>query len=230
MLCVDIYLVSLMMELSIRPFEVPMSSEQFPAEPVQKRSIDKKNRIIHAGFDLFCTKGYNRTNTAEIAKHASVSTGIVYRYFKDKREIFIASLPLYFERVNSMLFSYISTITPPIDLPTVLDRVLDIVVESHTGSAFAFSEIMALSYTDPQIMEFLDISYEKMNQSLVTVFVRYGIATDHMNERVHLIMDIIENYSHEVAFKKVERLDYQALKKLVIQMILSLVTPDGLKK
>ena len=129
-----------------------------------------------------------------------------------------------------MLFSYISTITPPIDLPTVLDRVLDIVVESHTGSAFAFSEIMALSYTDPQIMEFLDISYEKMNQSLVTVFVRYGIATDHMNERVHLIMDIIENYSHEVAFKKAERLDYQALKKLVIQMILSLVTPDGLKK
>jgi AcrR family transcriptional regulator len=215
-----------MMEVSIHEYEVSMSAEQFPAEPVQKRSIEKKNRIIQAGFELFCTKGFNRTNTAEIAKHASVSTGIVYRYFKDKREIFIASLPLYFDRVNSMLFAYISTITPPVDFPVVLDLVLDIVVESHTGSAFAFSEMMALSYADPQIMEFLDRSYEEMNHTLGELFLQFGIAPDHMYERVHLIMDIIENYAHEVAFKKVERLDYPALKKIIIQMIISLITAD----
>ena len=26
-------------------------------EPIQKRSIEKKERIIHAGFDLICKKG-----------------------------------------------------------------------------------------------------------------------------------------------------------------------------
>ena len=47
-------------------------------EPVQKRSIEKKEKIIKAGFDLICEKGYYNTNTAEIAKKAGVCTGIVY--------------------------------------------------------------------------------------------------------------------------------------------------------
>ena len=56
-------------------------------EPVQKRSIEKKEKIINAGFDLICQKGYYNTNTAEIAKSAGVSTGIIYQYFKDKHDI-----------------------------------------------------------------------------------------------------------------------------------------------
>ena len=51
-------------------------------EPKQERSIEKKNRIVRAGFELFSKVGYYNTNTAEIAKLAGVSTGIVYGYFK----------------------------------------------------------------------------------------------------------------------------------------------------
>ena len=40
--------------------------------PVQKRSIEKRKRILEAGFQLFCEKGYYKTNTAEIAKYAGV--------------------------------------------------------------------------------------------------------------------------------------------------------------
>ena len=58
-------------------------------EPQQKRSIDKKNRIIEAGYELFAKDGYFNTNTSEIAKKAGVSTGIVYGYFHDKRDILI---------------------------------------------------------------------------------------------------------------------------------------------
>ena len=42
---------------------------------------------LHTGHILFCEKGYYRTNTAEIAKAAGVSTGIVYSYFHDKKDI-----------------------------------------------------------------------------------------------------------------------------------------------
>ena len=55
--------------------------------PQQKRSIDKKNRIIEAGFELFKEQGYYNTNTTEIADKAGVSTGTVYSYFKDKKDI-----------------------------------------------------------------------------------------------------------------------------------------------
>ena len=64
-------------------------------EPIQKRSIEKKEKIIQAGFELICEKGYYNTNTAEIAKVAGVSTGIVYQYFKDKHDILIEGIKLY---------------------------------------------------------------------------------------------------------------------------------------
>ena len=70
-------------------------------EPKQKRSIEKKEKIIHAGFELICQKGYYNTNTAEIAKVAGVSTGIVYQYFKDKHDILIEGIRLY---ANSLFY------------------------------------------------------------------------------------------------------------------------------
>lgn len=64
-------------------------------EPKQERSIEKKNRIVQAGFELFSQVGYYNTNTVEIAKRAGVSTGIVYGYFKDKRDILLDVLEIY---------------------------------------------------------------------------------------------------------------------------------------
>ncbi|MBO6243204.1 MAG: TetR/AcrR family transcriptional regulator, partial [Clostridia bacterium] len=68
-------------------------------EPVQKRSIEKKEKIIKYGFDLICEKGYYNTNTAEIAKAAGVSTGIVYSYFNDKHDILLEGLKRYSNNV-----------------------------------------------------------------------------------------------------------------------------------
>ena len=68
-------------------------------EPIQKRSIETKDKIIEAGFELICNDGYYNTNTAKIAKKAGVSTGIVYQYFKDKRDIFLVGLEKYADHI-----------------------------------------------------------------------------------------------------------------------------------
>lgn len=71
-------------------------------EPKQRRAINKKDRIIEAGFELICKNGYYNTNTAEIAKKADVSTGIVYQYFKDKHDILMEAIEN-MERIFSFL-------------------------------------------------------------------------------------------------------------------------------
>ena len=58
-------------------------------EPIQKRSIETKDKIIEAGFELICNDGFYNTNTSKIAKKAGVSTGIIYQYFKDKKCDFV---------------------------------------------------------------------------------------------------------------------------------------------
>lgn len=57
-------------------------------EPKQKRSIEKKARIIEAAFKVFGTKGYYKSDTTDIAREAKLATGTVYAYFKDKKDIF----------------------------------------------------------------------------------------------------------------------------------------------
>ena len=47
--------------------------------PTQKRSIEKRNKIIAKGFELMCEKGYYNTSTPDIAESAGVSTGIIYQ-------------------------------------------------------------------------------------------------------------------------------------------------------
>lgn len=72
--------------------------------PVQKRSKEKKQKVLNAGFELFCEKGYYKTNTIEIAKRAGISTGAVYSYFKDKRQIYIAAFENYLTNISEHLF------------------------------------------------------------------------------------------------------------------------------
>ncbi|WP_242949545.1 TetR/AcrR family transcriptional regulator [Clostridium pasteurianum] len=63
--------------------------------PVQKRSIEKRKKIIDTATKIFNDKGYLNTTTAEIAKEAGLATGSVYAYFKDKKDIFVEVLKLY---------------------------------------------------------------------------------------------------------------------------------------
>ena len=74
-------------------------------DPKQQRAIEKKEKIIESGFKLICEKGYYNINTAQIAKKAGVSTGIVYQYFKDKYDIFITALEKYGDEVSNKVYN-----------------------------------------------------------------------------------------------------------------------------
>lgn len=49
-----------------------------------------RERILAAALRLFHEHGYRGATTAEISRHASVAEGTIYRYFKDKKELFLA--------------------------------------------------------------------------------------------------------------------------------------------
>ncbi len=48
-------------------------------------------------------KRYHNTTVDEIAKRAGVSTGIAYRYFKNKKEILLAALTFAFANLKEMV-------------------------------------------------------------------------------------------------------------------------------
>ena len=103
-------------------------------EPRQERAIEKKNKIIKAGYELFSEVGYYGTNTAEIAKRAGVSTGIVYGYFQDKRDILLSVLEIYLEKVSAPLLKRLDGITAPINYSVLAPLILSDVIKTHKAN------------------------------------------------------------------------------------------------
>ena len=66
-----------------------------------ERSKDRRDSILAAASAIFSRKGYEAASIAEIAQAAGVSDGLVYKYFDSKRDLLIAALTAFYERVIS---------------------------------------------------------------------------------------------------------------------------------
>jgi len=50
---------------------------------------DKQDRIINAAIKEFALKGYDKASTNEIVKEAEISKGLLFHYFKNKKQLFL---------------------------------------------------------------------------------------------------------------------------------------------
>lgn len=53
----------------------------------EEKRNKRKGQILHAAFQCFVEKGYDRTTMREIFDRAKLSAGAVYLYFKSKEEL-----------------------------------------------------------------------------------------------------------------------------------------------
>lgn len=189
--------------------------------PVQKRSIEKKNRIIEKGFELMCNDGYFMTNTADIAKYAGVSTGIVYQYFNDKKEIFVEGAKRYSNDIMFPIFSHIDEHDKlPSDLKAFFKRIIEINKRQHTSSKRAHQEIMAMQHLDDDVARIFKDSEFSFSDKLYNVFVNNGFYVDGLKERTHLIVNLIDSLAHEEAYHKHDEFDYGKMEDVVVDVIL----------
>ncbi|MBQ9361012.1 MAG: TetR/AcrR family transcriptional regulator [Lachnospiraceae bacterium] len=54
---------------------------------VEQNKLQKRNALLNTAFELFTSKGLNRTSISDIAERAGVAKGTFYLYFKDKYDI-----------------------------------------------------------------------------------------------------------------------------------------------
>ena len=54
---------------------------------VESNKKQKKDALFNTAFELFTTKGTNKTTISDIADKAGVAKGTFYLYFKDKYDI-----------------------------------------------------------------------------------------------------------------------------------------------
>lgn len=199
-------------------------SENDIREPIQKRSIEKKQKIIQSGFELICKKGYHNTNTAEIAKAAGVSTGIVYNYFKDKHDILIEGIKIY---ANDIFYPMLNISQRKFDknnLDKTLRQMIDTFIENHKLSQSAHEEITAMTHSDKEIANFFHEHEIEMTNTIVDLLVTNGFKVTNLAEKVHIAIGLIDNLCHEIVYHKHDSMNYNVMIDLVIKMIMDLIS------
>lgn len=191
-------------------------------EPKQERSIEKKNKIIKAGYDLFSEVGYYNTNTAQIAKKAGVSTGIVYGYFKDKRDILLSVLEIYLDEIVEPIMHLLSQLTCPINYEQLVPEILSLTMRAHKEHSKIHEALHAMTPTDEAVnQKFIELE-DELTLAVSNKLSLCGEKIENSREKVHLAINIIQSHSHECIYDEHCYIDYPVMRTIVEKTLIDL--------
>ncbi|MBR3888494.1 MAG: TetR/AcrR family transcriptional regulator [Clostridia bacterium] len=192
--------------------------------PTQKRSIEKRNKIIEKGFELICEKGYHNISTPDIAEVSGVSTGIIYQYFTDKKEIFLEGIRNYSNKIMFPMVDILDKENIKIDnLEKLFKKMIRAFVKNHTISKKAHEELMAMSHQDNEVANIFKETEFELTNKIVLILDSNDIKIKNPAEKIHIAIGIIENFCHEVVYHKHHKIDYEIMEKEVIKIVVNLL-------
>lgn len=191
-------------------------------EPKQSRSIEKKNKIILAGYKLFAEVGYHSTTTPDIAKEAKVSTGIVYGYFKDKRDILISVLDIYMENVTAPIFELLDNLKSCKDIKALANKLIDRTIKIHKDNTNIHQVLHSLSSTDTEVnKKFMELE-DKITMDFAEKLKGMNMEIENVAVKVHMAMNLIQSISHEIVYDNHDYIDYLKMREYACKMIANL--------
>ncbi len=192
--------------------------------PTQKRSIEKRNRIIEKGFELMCENGYYATTIPDIAKYSDVSVGIIYQYFNDKKDIFIEGIKNY---SNAIMYPMIDILeNKKIEITNIKSLISDVIewfIKNHTISKKAHEELLAMSHLDEDVGNIFKTYEFEMTEKIVSLLENNNIFIKNSREKVHITYNMIDILCHEIVYHKHKQIDYDTMKNEIIDIIVNIL-------
>ena len=193
------------------------------AVPVQERSRQTRESILAAALSMYEKKGYHSTTVDEIAAQAGVSTGIAYRYFKNKKDILLNAIAYGAENVGSI--AGISTSLPE-DIGDVrghITAVLKAFEDFHEKYRDIHEELEGLQHTDNDVrLLYSKITEEKMKG--VAAGLGRLLGNDcHIRERAYAAIGIMEQHCHTCMNSGIHGLDTDVMREMAAEAVLCIL-------
>lgn len=193
-------------------------------KPQQARSQETRNRIIEAGSRLLNERGYYNVTTADIAKEAGVSTGILYRYFKNKLDITIEVLKkISQERITPLIGKLGPGVLNRETFVAFLDYVMEEMCDFHTELGAMHNDLITLFSRKAGITHYFEQLEDDILKQIEAVLILNHVEIEHISEKVHIVYNLLENYCHEKVLHLHDYLDYDVLKQEVINSLVHIV-------
>lgn len=191
----------------------------------QQRSIDTRNKILAVGMDLLLKKGFHKITTDDIAKEAGLSTGIIYHYFKDKKDILICALEAHADNIFSDVLNVYrkSSLEVGGSFEDFLRQVFNYFLEYHKRNWEVHEEMESLYHSDPDIALCLDNFWIKAFDMLTELLISKGFSEVHLRDNIRMILNYIECYCHTYMRPVNENLDQDYMLDKTIKIIMELL-------
>ncbi len=180
-------------------------------KPIQKRSQETKQKLMQAAFAMYVKKGYHSTTVDDIAAEAELSTGIAYRYFKNKKDILLSSLSYAFENIKEL--ADIEGADENTPMAEYLELVLCRFEALHEKYRDIHEELEGLRHTDDDVRAL----YQRIESAelgrLAESLSKKLHQCDDLHERVYLAVGVMEQYCH-LKINGADRLDLEKLRKI----------------
>lgn len=192
--------------------------------PRQKRSIATKEKISRSGFELFCEKGYRRTNTIEIARHAGVSVGAVYSYFNDKRDIFIDAFTRYLDVLSSSLFAELAGRTFPTGLAAFIGEWISSYTRIYAKANYALMQLRLMMMEDEDVNRHFCSLENQYVSGIAALLKENGFNARDATEKVYIACILVDTLNREKNEFPHEEIGFETLRYKIETIICSLLS------
>lgn len=200
------------------------------AKPVQARSQKTREKLLLAALEMYAQKGYHSTKVDEIAAKAGVSTGIAYRYFRNKKDILLSAIQYGADNIVSM--ANIGDMSIPenvTDLKAALVSVLKSFEQFHIKYREIYEELEGLQHTDEDVRKlYSDISAQKMDNVINKLA---AVLDDKCNirERAYAAIGIMEQHCHIMMNNELYGFGADVMRSLTVDAVIAVLN-GGVKK
>lgn len=166
-----------------------------------------------------CNKGFHHVSTPDIAKYANVSTGILYQYFKDKREIFIEGTKKYcVEILYPML--YVETDNIKIDDTSKLIKgMINNFTKNCINNKNAHRELVIMSNYDSEVANIINGYQKQLVEKIAFILHKNNFKIENVIEKVHLSVSLIGQHCRNLILNKQDHLNYDVLHNHVVDTV-----------
>ncbi len=167
-----------------------------------QRMQDRYDAILDAAKGAFADKGFEGTSIADIARIARISDGLVYRYFRNKRELLYEVLRKFYERIlhdlETQVFKHAAFSAR---LEALIRRHLEVFVSDTDLCRLFISEVRTASDYEGSSIQELNRLYTSVLIGIVKDAVKTGEVRPEVNPK--LLRDVIFGAIEHLAWRHV---------------------------
>lgn len=194
------------------------------AKPIQARSQKTRENLLKAALSMYEKKGYHKTTVDDIAAEAGLSTGIAYRYFRNKKDILLSVISYGADNIENLAKLGNDEIPDEIaDIKQYLEAVLIRFETFHIRCHDIHEELEGLQHSDEDVRKlYSEITEEKMNNVISRLSVVLNDDT-HIREKAYAAIGIMEQHCHLMMNNELYGLDVDIMRDIAVNAVLGVL-------